>query len=240
MEASYSHYDYTKSVERITEILNSSDASYENKTGIPSRDQLTFDNGFYVDVTVVFVDMRGSKALAAEHTRPVLAKIYRAYISELVAVLRGNEYINEIYIEGDGVWAVFNTTKKNHIDTVFSTVCQLASLTDILNVKLKKKGYSTISVGIGMDDGDSLYIKAGYKGAAINEVVWIGKVVGNAAKLCKDASRPFHTERILVSNKVHDNFNEENQKFFTYITDLDCYQGDVVNSLMERWVQDNG
>jgi class 3 adenylate cyclase len=240
MEASYSLYDYTKSIERITEILDSSDASYENRTGIPPRDQLTFNNGFYVDVTVVFVDMRGSKALAEKHTRPVLAKIYRAYISEVVSVLRGDQTINEIYIEGDGVWAVFDTTTVAHVDSVFSTVCRVASLTDILNVKLRKKGYSTIKVGIGVDDGESLYIKAGYKGAAINEVVWIGKVVGKSAALCKDANRGLFSERIRVSHKVYGCLNDHNKSLLTYMPSADCYQGNAINIVMNQWVQDNG
>ena len=74
MEATCSYFDHEKSAERISEILNSSDASYDDHKGIPSRDALTFTNGFYVDVTVLFIDMRGSKELSNKHTRPVLAK----------------------------------------------------------------------------------------------------------------------------------------------------------------------
>jgi class 3 adenylate cyclase len=239
MEATYNLYDYQKSIERITEILDSSDASYESKTGIPPRDSLTFNNGFYVDVTVVFVDIRGSKQLAEKHTRPVLAKIYRSYISEVVAVLRGDASVSEIYIEGDGVWAVFNTTKKFEIDSVFSTACRVASLSDILNVKLKKKGYSTIKIGIGIDDGESLYIKAGYKGANINEVVWIGKVVGGAAKLCKEANTLFR-QRILVSGLLYQNLNEHNQKLLSAVFGETFYEGGAVNVAMADWVKENG
>ncbi len=121
MKANYSNYDFYKSIDRINEILNSSDNNYENHEGIPSREDLTFTNGYYVDVTVLFVDMRASKELSSKHKRPVLAKIYRSYISEIVAILKGNLNISEIYIEGDGVWGVFNTTKKYHIDSVFLT-----------------------------------------------------------------------------------------------------------------------
>lgn len=183
MEATYSPFNFEKSRERISEILDSSNSGYEDHKGIPSRDKLTFTNGYYVDVTVLFIDMRGSKALSEKHTRPVLAKIYRVYISEMVAVLRDNETVSEIYIEGDGVWAVFNTTTKPDVNSVFSTAGKIASLVDTINIKLSRKSYSTIEVGIGIDDGSSLYIKAGYKGSSINEVVWIGRVVGTAANL---------------------------------------------------------
>jgi len=48
MKASYSAYDFTKSRERIDEILKGADANYKNKDSIPSRDDLTFTNGFNV------------------------------------------------------------------------------------------------------------------------------------------------------------------------------------------------
>ena len=76
MEADYSVYDYKKSIERIDEVLSSSDANYEDKKGIPKRDSLTFNNGFYVDASALFIDVRGSKKLNGLHTRPTLAKIY--------------------------------------------------------------------------------------------------------------------------------------------------------------------
>lgn len=150
MQATYSEYDYTASLTRIDELLAGSDSSYTERTGIPGRESLTFANGYYVAVTVLFIDMRGSKSLAEKHTRPVLAKIYRAYISELVAVLRGNPKISEIYIEGDGIWAVFDTRTKAEVDAVFRSAYTAASLIDILNIKLSKRGYSTVSVGMGL------------------------------------------------------------------------------------------
>jgi len=240
MEATFSQYDHEKSAERISEILDSADASYEDHKGIPSRDKLSFNNGFYVDVTVLFVDIRGSKALVDKHTRPVLAKIYRAYISEVVAVLKGSVRINEIYIEGDGVWAVFNTTTKSDVDAVFRTAAMVASLVDILNLKLSKKNYSTISVGIGLDDGESLYIKAGHKGSGINEVVWVGRVVGTGAALCANGNRTWSDKEIMVSASVYVNLNEENKGLLEWNQARACYQGNVVNVVMDKWVKDNG
>ena len=115
MRAEYSDYDYEKSRDRIDDILKGADASYEDKNSIPPRDSLTFDNGFYVSCSALFIDIRGSKVLSAIHTRPVQAKIYKSYISELVALLRSNTNVHEIYIEGDCVWGIFNTPEKADI-----------------------------------------------------------------------------------------------------------------------------
>ncbi len=75
MEANYSYYDFNKSIERIDEVLISSDSSYEDKDSIPTRDSLTFNNGFYVNCSAIFIDIRGSKKLSDKHKRTVLAKI---------------------------------------------------------------------------------------------------------------------------------------------------------------------
>lgn len=240
MKASHSSYDFNKSIERISEILNSSDYNYEQHTDIPSRENLTFTNGYYVKVTVLFVDMRGSKELTGKHTRPVLARIYRSYISEIVAVLNGNLNIYEIYIEGDGVWGIFNTPQKKQIDSVFNTAAQISSLIDILNIKLSKKNYSQVKVGIGIDYGESLYMKAGYKGSTINEVVWIGQVVGQAASLCSNANKNSFHKEIMVSSIIHCNLNEHNKNLLKWNSFLNCYQGNIINPTMNQWVENNG
>lgn len=239
MEATKSQYEFKDSIQRIDEILDSADASYSDSNGIPSRDQLTFLNGFYVDVTVLFVDMRGSKELAENHSRPVLAKIFRAYISEVVAVLRSNDLVSEVFIEGDGVWAVFNTVTKQDVEGVFETAAMVSSLIDILNIKLANKGYATIAVGIGIEDGESLYIKAGYKGSGVNEVVWIGSVVGQAANLCKFGNRTTLDKEIQISPRVYESLSDAMKALFSYDRARDCYESDAINILMNNWVAAN-
>lgn len=238
MEATHSIYDFNKSILNFDEILNSSDSNYDTHKGIPNKSNLTFTNGYYVDVTVLFIDIRGSKELSTKHTRPVLAKIYRAYISEVISVMKGNSYISEINVEGDGIWAVFNTTSSSDVDTVFQTAYTLSSLLDILNVKLLKKGYSQIKIGIGVDKGESLFIKVGYKGSGINEVVWLGKVVGETAFLCCNANKN-NNSRIMVSDNVYNCLTVQNKSLLQRNWIYNCYHGDVVRIGMNEWVKNN-
>ncbi|WP_229452323.1 adenylate/guanylate cyclase domain-containing protein [Massilia niastensis] len=223
----------------MDEILAGEDASYEDHKGIPSRDNLTFTNGFYVDVTVMFIDMRGSKKLAEKHTRPVLAKVYRAYISEMVAVLKDNSCINEVYIEGDGVWAVFNTTTKPEVQSVVDTAARVKSLADVLNVKLKRRAYSEIKIGVGIEDGESLYIKAGYKGSSINEVVWIGRSVGSAAKMCGFGNATESDKTVMASKRVYEMLDGTYKNLFVWSSSRECYMGNFHNRAMQKWVVDN-
>lgn len=242
MQANYKAYDFEKSRDRIDDILNSSDNNYEDKTEIPNRDSLTFTNGYYIFCSAIFIDMRGSKEFSKKHTRPVTAKIYRSYISELVAVLNGNTRLREIYIEGDCVWGIFNSPLKSDIDSIFSTAAQAASIIDTLNVKLRKKKYSEITVGIACHDADVLMIKAGYNGSGINEVTWIGKLVGETADLCSKANR-WNSKRTLYSKTFYDNLTDENKKRIDWLNwnySYECYEGNTIMTGMNDWVQENG
>lgn len=239
MDSSYSSYDHNKSIERIDETLNSSDTNFSDKKSIPNRDSLTFNNGFYVEASAMFVDIRDSKDLNDKHTRPVLAKIYKTYISEVVAVMKGDSNINEIYIEGDGVWGIFDTPYQDDINEVFSTSARVSSIVDILNIKYKKKGYSTLTIGIGMTYGSSLYIKAGYKGSSINEVVWLGELVGEAAELCSYGNKTDNDYETMVSYGFYSNLNDSNKKLLEKNNNRSCYHGYIINTEMNEWVKDN-
>lgn len=239
MQANHKTYDFEKSRERIDEILDSSDNNYIDSKTIPSRDSLTFTNGYYVYGTAIFIDMRGSKDYAKNHRRPVLAKVYRSYISELVAVLNSLDKVRELYIEGDCVWAVYNTPTKTDIDNVFSIASKANSLIDTINVKLRKKKYTEIKAGIALHYGETLMIKAGYKGSNINEVTWIGNLVSDTAYLCSKANR-YNSKKILYSNVFYSNLKTENQKMLKKNNTLDCYEGNIVNTTMNNWVTQNG
>ena len=49
-------YNIEKSAERIQEILDSNNANYKEKGNVvPSRATLTYNNGYYVNVTALFI-----------------------------------------------------------------------------------------------------------------------------------------------------------------------------------------
>lgn len=222
MQANYKAYDFEKSRDRIDEILDSSDNNYEDKKEIPNRENLTFTNGYYVYGSAIFVDMRGSKEYATNHRRPVLAKVYRSYISELIAILNSLQIVRELYIEGDCVWAIYNTPLKKDVNDVFSISAKVNSLIDTLNIKLKKRKYTPIKAGTGVHYSETLMIKAGYSGSGINEVTWIGNLVSETADLCSKANKNGKS-RSLISNVFYNNLNEDNKKLLSKCYSLDGF-----------------
>jgi len=219
-------------------ILDSSDNSFEELAGIPSEEKLTYANGFYVNCSALFVDIRGSSQLPDSHKRPKLAKLYRVYISEVVAILNDNSNCKKIDIVGDGISGIFDTPYKSHIDNVFSTAAKIASLIDIMNFKFEQRDIKQIRVGIGMAWGKALMIKAGYKGSGINEIVWMGDVVNLAAKLCSYGSATLSDHRIMVSEAFFHNLNDHNKNLLARNSMRGCYHGSVIDSEMNKWLEE--
>lgn len=233
-------YDVEKSASRIDEILSAGNNNFSDAQTLPSRSQLTYTNGYYVKVTALFIDIVGSSDMTDQHKRPVLAKIYRSFISECTAIMNSSDICKEININGDCVWGVFDTPYKSDIDSVFSITAQLNSLVRILNYKLRKKNYSEISVGIGMDYGRALMIKAGYSGSGLNDTIWMGDVVNSACHIANFAGRD-GKDVIVVSSCIQDNLNETNKKFLseTFHGYTIYYQCDVISNNMEKWYDEH-
>lgn len=237
MEATNKRYDFSLSLSRIDEILDAPGDSFEESDSIVDRGKLTFKNGFYVYCTALFVDIRDSSNMTDAHKRPVLAKIYRSFISEMVALMNGHESCREVNINGDCVWCVCETNYKADIDGVFSLAAKACSLVDILNYKLQKKNYQTYQVGVGIDYGRALMIKAGNSGSEINDVVWMGDVVNQASHLCNEANSGYFDKRVFISNVIYDNLNDSNKALCSKDNGRDIYQADVINIGMNEWLK---
>jgi class 3 adenylate cyclase len=236
MDSNYKPYDYEASFGRLDTILNQSDVNYEEVDSLPDRDRLTFSNGFYAYCSALFVDIRGSSALPSKMRRPTLARLYRSYISELVAVMNGDVYCREVNIVGDAVWCVVNTPSKTDIDDVFSTAAKANSMIKVLNYKLKKRNIEQIRVGIGLDYGRALMIKAGYSGSGINDVVYMGDVVNSAAKLASKGNSGFlGVGPLMVGSTFQQNLNDHNKSLLAWNSTNGCYAGNVINSAMDNW-----
>ena len=84
-------YDVDKSSDRMDEILDANNSNYSDRDHVPARSTLTYNNGYYVNVTALFIDIVGSSDMTDEHLRPTLAKIYRSFISESVAIMNAED-----------------------------------------------------------------------------------------------------------------------------------------------------
>lgn len=68
----------------------------------------------------------------------------------------GQDYVREVNILGDCVWAVYNTPLQAHINDVFAIAYHANTLKKLLNHHYAKNGIDPISIGIGADWGRAL------------------------------------------------------------------------------------
>ena len=241
MEVTFSTFNYEKSRARIDSILNNeSQEIIEKENKFPSESILTFNNTIRSTIDVIAIDIRNSTELSealSKNKIEMLTKIYRAYISEVIALLKGNPDIERVYIEGDGIWAVFK--KNNDTARVYDTATQISAIIETLNVKLRDKDYPFIEVGIGIERGQTFYVKAGYKGSGINAEVWVGNIVNKVFKLCAKANKG-NIKEIVVSEKVYNRLEKAQQKNFKRDKKENIFHTDTISIQMyKEWLKYN-
>ena len=235
MEPKSKQYNFKESFKRIDDILDEPDKSFEESKSIPSRNNLTYKNGFYVDCSAISITLGGPIEEPEKFSVPVLTKIYRGFISETVAILNSNSQCVDIRINGDCLSGIYNTPHKSDIDVMFSDAAKITSLVKALSCKLESRGLHKVHACIGMDYGRSLMVKAGYAGSGINEIFWIGGVFDRAAQLREYAKKDKGTESTYVSTKIFVNLSDYHKKLLRKHPSHNCYLGDVVNVSMDEW-----
>lgn len=236
-------YSIENSIQRMDAILNASNDDYvDNGNNVPSRDRLTYKNGYYVNIAALFIDLVDSSKLPDNHRRPTVAKIYRVFLSECVAIMNSYSTCKEINIHGDCVWGVFEIPQKEDINSVVVAAARLSGMIEIFNHKLEHKGLDPLAIGMGLDYGKTLMIKAGYLGSGINDVVWMGDTVNKACHLANKAGRNGRKE-FIISECVFDIVNKHHQSLFNIYYDIEDdtiqYESEIISGDMSDWIEEH-
>ncbi len=211
------HYDFNieDSLERIKSYMTDS-IDAESVSKVPTEDEMTYGNGYYVKCCAVFVDIRDSSLLTYEETKKNVSKIYRSFVSEITAVMQSLQQCKHINIVGDCVSGIFDAQNlSKDILEVFLMVARIHSVIRLLNNQLSLYDLPNIKVGIGVDYGNTLVVKAGYQGSGLDDLVWMGRVVNHAAHLGNSANKE-NKPIILCSNN-----------FYNALGDVQCNQYNV-------------
>lgn len=238
MKCDNAEFKVKDSVDRINEILEAKDTNYENRESLPMRDELTNTNGFHVKCSALCINFHQFSELTGFHRDLTLSKIYRAYISEVSAIMNSNPKCAEIKIAKNCVAAVFNTPFSEDIDGLLSTAGKISSLIKMFNSRFNGI-IEKNKVGIGLSYGKVLVFKVGYRGSSSYEVIWIGNVVDEASKLASYGNKESTDRETMLSESIHYNLSEENKAFFSLNTTRNCYHGDIANFFMDRWYKQN-
>ena len=110
---------------------------------------------------------------------------------------------------------------------------------------IKKYGYETITAGIGLGCDEELVVKAGKSGSGINDKIWIGKALVDAAHLADTANRQY-IEPIAMSNLFYSNvidlLVEDNPKYNEWIkcsNTYTFYHCNIISTEFNDWIKNN-
>lgn len=245
-------YNYEASRDRVDDIL-SSKTEVVKKDQIPSSDsEFTYANGIKSWVGAIFIDMVGSSELcksADENT----ARVFRAFCSEIIAVLKDDPNYRQIGIRGDCVYSINSTPNKTDLVEMFYSAVRIHTFLKMYRKQLENHGFKPIKAGIGLGCSEDLIIKAGQSGSGINDKVWIGKAVVDASQLGDKAYRngvkPIAMSSLFYSN-IHESLEKTNENYkewikpyksnpYSYYASADFYHCDIVFRDFEKWIDDN-
>lgn len=242
-------YDFKKSKKIIESILKSPTKIVE-KSNIPSTDsEFTYESGIKSWVGALFVDIVDSSKLFQTPNEDT-ARVIRSFCSEIISILKDDENYREIGIRGDCVYCIYNAPYQTDLVDIFRHAYRINSFMGMFNKLLKKNGYSLISAGIGLGCSQDLIIKAGQNGSGINDKIWIGKAVVDAAHLSDVANRN-GISAIAMSSLFYENVIEhlckENEKYKSWIRahssgfygGIDYYHCDIIEIDFNKWIEEN-
>lgn len=170
--------------------------SWDERSGnvIPETTDVALKNGAVkIEATFLYADLAGSSALGEKCPWATTARIIRAYLDTSVRIIKhhGGEIRS---FDGDRVMGIFmgdapNTSAANcarKIDWV---------VTNVINPKAREKFQSIrnndikIKHCVGIDTSEVRAVRAGIRNN--NDLIWIGKAAGFAAKLSDIRDYPY-------------------------------------------------
>lgn len=239
-------YDYLKSKSTIENILLSK-TKIEDKAKIPVSDsEFTYTNGIRTWVGALFVDIVNSSELCKTPNEDT-ARIFRAFCSEIITILKDDSNYREIGIRGDCVYCIYTTQYVVDLVDIFRHAYRINTFMKMFNKLLKSKGFKKIYAEIGLGCDKELIIKAGQSGSGINDKIWIGKAVVDACHLGNTANRN-GISAIAMSpmfyNEIKESLEKENDGYKTWISahqsnyyTIDFYHGDIVETAFNEWIE---
>ena len=242
-------FDFNKSRQTIESILQSPTKIVEKNTIPASDSEYTYENGIKTWVGSLFVDIVDSSKLFQSANEDT-ARIIRSFCSEIISILKDDVNYREIGIRGDCVYCIYTTPYQRDLIDIFRHAYRINSFMGMLNKLLAKNGYDTIRAGIGLGCGQDLIVKAGQNGSGINDRIWIGKAVVDAAHLSDVANRN-GISPIAMSTLVYDNIIEElceekteyrswiepHKNAYSGLTDY--YHCNIIEIGFDQWIEEN-
>ncbi|MDO5076453.1 adenylate/guanylate cyclase domain-containing protein [Corynebacterium sp.] len=235
MEPEFKAHNFVHGAQRIRTILDQTELEFPELQCLPTPSALTFYKGVAATAAVLFVDIRGSQELPLVMDSSGVAKLYSAFMGEMIAVCAGETHCQDVNVVGDKMWAVFRTPAREDIDRAFYCVRVAHSMVIILNRELQCRDLPTIEVGFGLAWGDICMHWPLSMSSEDSAALYSGEVINRAATLASQASLTHADHPLLVDEAVYENLDPVNQQWLTWNERSECWHGNVVDEYINAW-----
>ena len=243
-----SFYDYAQGKQRIINILDSKTKIEESEDIPKSDEEFTYENGIKAWVGALFVDIRDSSEYFTENKPDTVARVIRAFCSEIITILSANDNYRQIGIRGDCVCAIYSCPTLAHIKSIMSDAAYINTFRKMFTKILTKKGFPIFSFGIGIGASKDLIVKAGKKGSGINDLIWIGDAVIDASNMSSIANKN-NFDPIVMDDCFYNNIKDmdasSEHKYgefisskYSYDLGKTVYHADIINIAFNDWVEE--
>lgn len=241
-------FNYKESKGNILNILQSKTLIQEENKIPLSISEFTFENGIKTWVGALFVDMRDSTTYFQQNKSDIVARVMRAFYSEIIGILEQRDTVREIGIRGDCVYAIYSTPLKSDLNDIFDDAVVINTFNNMFQIILKQNNLPQFSIGIGLGAGYDVIVKAGKKYSGHNDYLWIGDAVINASNL-SSLGDSYNDYSIYMDSTFYENikdFYANTEKKITNSTLLKSknvegkivYYGNIVKTLYDNWINE--
>lgn len=200
-------YDYKEGRKRINAILNSK-TKIKESTSIPKYEsEFTYENGISTWVGALFVDIRDSTVYFKENKSEHVARIMRAFCSEIITILNKNDNYRQIGIRGDCIYAIYSAPLQADLINILNDAIMINTFNKMFQKILENNNLKTFKIGIGLGVSKDLIVKAGKKGTGISDNIWIGDAVIDASKLSNQGNK-YGFKPIVMDANFYDNIKD--------------------------------
>ena len=145
-------------------------------------------------VSAMFADIRSFTTLAESLTPEQTASFLNTYTRYMVPVIRKNKGFVSQFL-GDGILALFPETSSDAIDSALA----MAEILPSFNKEMEEKGFTAISVGIGINMGDSILLALGEEERL--EASVISDAINTASRV--EGLNKFYKTELLITESVY-------------------------------------
>ncbi|OYP50535.1 hypothetical protein CIK97_05840 [Prevotella sp. P3-120] len=217
-------FNFEQSLATIDSILHS--GSVIPRLGSYSAEKLGGARGAFIDATVMVVvfDVTGAEDGNVED----YARVYDILLTQMYDLVACQPLLLYFDWDGERLRAVFNTTKKPHIDAMVDVAGRIISLTDVINYKIRKETGIKFKVRTAVDFGKVFAVPVGEQGSLMT-----GKIFSETEHQLSQG-----TKNVILSNFIYKNMKDEYKSLFSPIGVFATeYEADIVNIGMNNWLK---